>query len=115
MDANQLRSAISTMRTVPISTAVADGTGALTIHATNAGLYFVVFHLFVNTSVLTTLTFLSGTTAITGAIPASALTDLEWAGGDVPLFKGRASGDAFKVQASVATNLRGFCVICEAS
>jgi hypothetical protein len=113
MDANQLRSAIATMRTVPISTTAASGDA--TIHATAAGLYFVVFHLFVNTSAAMSLTIKSGTTALSGAIPMSAITDLEWSGGDVPLFKGRASGDAFILNASGSTNLRGFCVICEAT
>ena len=113
MDVNQLRSAISTMRTVPISTTAASGDA--TIHSTSTGLYFVVFHVFVNTSAAMNLTVKSGSTSISGAIPMAALTDLEWTGGDVPLFKGRASGDAFILSASGATSLRGFCVICEAS
>ena len=115
MDASQLRSAISTMRTVPITSTGATGALSPVVHATSAGLYFVVFHIFVNTSAAMNLTILSGSTPLSGAIPMAALTDLEWSGGDVPLFKGRAAGDAFNLSTSGATSLRGFCVICEAS
>ena len=101
----------SRIRTVPISTTSASGDA--TIHATTTGLYFVVFHIFLNTSLDTNLTIYSGSTPITGAIPMAAVTDLEWITNDAPIFKGRAAGDAFKINSSATTNLRGFAAICE--
>ena len=116
MDPSQLRSAISTMKTVAISATTGAGATNTIIHDTSAGLYFVVFHLFLTTSAAVSVTIKSSTsTPLTGAIPMVAGSDLEWSGGDVPLFKGRAKGDDFVIGTSGVTDLAGFAVICEAT
>ena len=97
--------------TVPISTTGASGD--VTIHATTAGLRFVVFYLVLTSSAGVDVTLKSGATSISGAIPFAAGAEKSWGANMVPVLKGRAAGDAFIVNASGATNLRGFAVLVE--
>lgn len=97
--------------TVPISTTAASGDA--TIHATTAGLRFVVFYLVVASSAGVDVTIKSGATAISGAIAFAAGAEKIWGANMVPVLKGRAAGDAFILNASGATNLRGFAVLAE--
>jgi len=101
----------SRLRTVAISTTGA--TGDVTIHTTTSGIYFVVFYLFVASSAAVSVTAKSGSTAISGAIPFAAAAEKTWSADGVPVFKGRAAGDAFVLNASGATDLRGFALIAE--
>jgi len=97
--------------TVPISTTGASGDA--TIHATTAGLRFVVFYIVLASSAGVDVTLKSGATAISGAMPIAAAAEKTWGASMVPVLKGRAAGDAFVINASGATNLRGFAVLAE--
>lgn len=97
--------------TVPISTTGASGDA--TIHSTTSGLRFVVFYLVVASSAGVDLTLKSGATAISGAMPIAAGAEKTWGASMVPVLKGRAASDAFVINASAATNLRGFALVAE--
>ncbi len=97
--------------TVPISTTGASGDA--TIHTTTAGLRFVVFYIVLASSAGVDVTIKSGATAISGAMPFAAGAEKTWGANMVPIMKGRAAGDAFILNASGATNLRGFALLAE--
>lgn len=97
--------------TVPITTTGASGD--VTVHSTTAGLYFLVLFLYVASSGAVDVLAKSGSTAITGAIPFTAAAEKTFSANGWPVMKGRVAGEAFVLNASGSTNLRGFAVIAE--
>lgn len=111
MDA-QARDLWTTMRTVSISS-VFSGSGTNTLWTPTAGRLFLVASLVFSSSNAVSLTFNSGSTALSGAIPFSAATRVDWVFNGCPYFKGRAANDAFTLTSSGATTVTGFAVIVE--
>jgi hypothetical protein len=101
----------SRMKTVAITTTGASGD--VTVHSTTSGLYFLCFYLYVQSANAISVTFKSGSTAISGAIPFLAVGEKTFVADGVPVFKGRAAGEAFVLNASGSTDLRGFAMIAE--
>jgi hypothetical protein len=111
MDA-QARDLWTTMRTVAIS-ATYGGAGDSTIHTPASDRIFLVPTLVLASSAAVTLTFKSGSTAISGAMPFAAGTRVDWIYNGCPFLKGRAKGDALVITAGGATTVTGYLVVLE--
>ena len=86
----------------------------LTIYTPDSGHRFIVFHLYLRVEGTTgDVTFLSGSTQITGDLDLAASDAVEWKNAPFPVFKGRARDEAFKVTLASSTGiqLNGFALI----
>lgn len=93
----------------------------ITVHATPAGVFFVVFHVFLQAEADVDINFESGTTDLSGLIAFSAAlggysgggAEREFKNNGAPIFKGRAAGDNFALTLSAGVQINGFAVIAE--
>ena len=88
----------------------------LTVYTTAAGLYFVVYHLFLQAEGAMDITLESGTagdsaTALTGPIEFAEDATKDWKNGGAPVFKGVATGDDFVLAFSAAVQVNGWALI----
>lgn len=111
MDA-QARDLWITMRTVAISS-VFGGAGDSTLHTPATDRLFLIASIVLASSAAVTLTFKSGSTALSGAMPFAAGTRVDWVFNGCPFLKGRAKGDALVLTAGGATTVTGYMVVLE--
>jgi hypothetical protein len=80
------------------------------LQAVGSSHIFCVYALFLQAEGTVTVTFKSGTTAITGPIKmaTAALATFYWSNGGDPIFRGVASGDDFIMELGQAIQVNGW-------
>ena len=95
---------------VVVSTA---SSGDVTLQSIDPGRTFKVLGAHIRAGAATSLTFKSGSTSISGAIPLTTTSHLDLPTSVVPWFLGVASGDDLVLNNSGTNQIDGFLVVAE--